>query len=141
MAKKVTVTRTATVYLDATTGAVKTEDPNAVDPLAAQTKAVTVIYVTRTRNPTATTTSDVACTQYVCPQDCDDWSCYESNFANSVGAVDDGSRTAAAADGSCPNFVRCVQNKCANGEYFSYDLARELAAFASLPLFESQVVC
>lgn len=129
--KKVTVTKTSTVFLDPASGRV-TPDDAAQGPESAATsilvsppQAVTVVYVTKTRDPaTATSASPTPCSNYVCPGDCDDWSCYEANFTAKT-STDTGSRNGeGASQEACDGFVQCIKYKCSHGEPFSYDLSR-----------------
>jgi hypothetical protein len=120
--KRVTVTRT--VFL----GEGATDSPLP----AAPTQAVTVIYVTRTREPKTTTTTTVAtptaCSNYVCPGDCEDWSCYEASFIGGSNGADNGNRNGqGATDEACSSFVQCIQYKCSRNEPFSFDLSREFS--------------
>ncbi|KAI9018413.1 hypothetical protein DFJ74DRAFT_677240 [Hyaloraphidium curvatum] len=128
------VTRTSTVFVDSS-GTVEPTAPD-VGTGSAPTQVVTVIYVTRTRTTEETADSGTSlpasptpCTNYVCPNDCDDWSCYEDNLAQAGSATTgpDGTRTRIAAEtitpAQCTGYVRCVDYKCSHNETFSYDLA------------------
>ncbi|KAI9029147.1 hypothetical protein DFJ74DRAFT_477566 [Hyaloraphidium curvatum] len=65
------------------------------------------------------------CTAWVCPTDCDDWECIASSTVDAASSRRRKRQIVQSGDQTydCGAFTSCIENRCAAGEKFSYNLA------------------